>query len=113
MSNDKVQAAMHGSQPQFAFGQWVRVNSPKQPFHHNRVGQVDGIKNTSLFPYLIRFDDGDSYASFDAWELEPAEEPPLPKVDHWTPTPGEILMSLGIILAIVLIFVFVTIYYRL
>lgn len=37
---------------------------------------------------------------------------PLPKVDHWTPTVGQIGLSLGIIAMIILIFVFVVLFYR-
>lgn len=138
MNDSKREATYHGRERAFLKGDWVYVT--QLPAFDHRLGQIDDIRD-SLFPYLVRFDNGDQYGAFDWLALTPVENQvpnpdrettgehifhklgddlyqdwddreSLPKADHWTPTVGQLGLSLGIIAMIILIFVFVVIFYR-
>lgn len=171
MNDAKREAVYHGRKRAFLKGDWVYVT--QLPAFDHRLGQIDDIRD-SLFPYLVRLDNGDQYGAFDWLALTPVENQipnpdrettgehifhklgddlyqdwdgsknpafPLtagqaadwasrdpegyfaavradaearmrPKVDHWTPTVGQLGLALGIIMTIILIFVFVVIFYR-
>lgn len=166
MSN-KSEATYHGRKRSFLAGDRVRFT--QLPAFDHVPGEIAEIRD-SLFPYLVRLDNGyyvgadwlclipepfeatgehifhklgdDLYQDWDDsknpkfpltagqaadWAARDpegyfaavradAEERAAahlkPKVDHWTPTVGQIGLSLGIIAMIILIFVFVVIFYR-
>lgn len=133
VSNNKREATYRGRKRAFLVGDRVRFT--QMPAFDGLPGEVVEIRD-SLFPYLVRLDNG-YYVGADWLALEPdpfettgehvfhklsddlyqdwADDAPQhrkPKVDHWTPTVGELGLSLGIMAFIVLIFVFLVFFYR-
>jgi hypothetical protein len=140
VSNNKREATYHGPRRAFLVGDWVYVTD--LPRFDHRLGKVVAIRDSHLpYVVQIELPEEDSTVNraFDWLALTPAEnqlpalettgehifhklgddlyqdwadDEPLPKVDHWTPTPGELGLALGIIGLIIVIFVFVVLFYR-
>lgn len=137
MNDAKREATYHGRRRAFLKGDRVYVTELPQ-FDH-RLGRIVAIRD-SIHPYVVQIElpeeERTVNRAFDWLALTPVEnqvgrettgehifhklgddlyqdwDDRAPKIDHWTPTVGQIGLALGIIALIILIFVFVVIFYR-
>lgn len=140
MSDHKAEATYHGRKRAFLVGDWVYVT--ELPRFDHRLGRVVALRDSihPYVVQIDLPEEGRTVnRSFDWLSLTPVEnqipnpkrettgehifhklgddlyqdwDNREPKVDHWTPTVGQLGLSLGIIALIILIFVFVVIFYR-
>lgn len=112
----------------FGIGDQVLVT--ELPAYDRHMGTIDGFSRGAVRPYFVRFDNGERYGWFDAAQLtapttgehvwdKVAEddlyqdfEKPAPRpMRDWAPTKGELALSMGIVIFILLLFGFFVVAY--
>lgn len=142
VNNSKREATYHGRRRAFLIGDWVHVTEmPRFDHRLGQVVSIRDSHLPYVVQIELPEEGRTVNRAFDWLALTPADnqmpeettgehvfhklgddlyqdwadDAPLhrkPKVDHWTPTPGELGLALGIIGLIVLLFVFFVFFYR-